>query len=515
MADAPARRALLSVSDKTGIVAFGRRLAALGFELVSTGGTCAALREAGLDVTYVSDITGFPELWGGRVKTLHPMVHGGILYRRDLGQHAAEAAAHGVVPIDVIAVNLYPFVRTVADPNVSEHDAIEQIDIGGPAMVRAAAKNFEGVAVVVDPADYDDVARAFEEGSPCRDHRRALALKAFRHTATYDSAIATWLGGVSGDDAVLPPQLHEPLIRASELRYGENPHQAAALYHAAGQEPLHGADVLQGKALSYNNLVDLDAAVAAVLEYDEPAAVVVKHTNPCGVGRSSRSLLRAWERALAGDPVSAFGGIVAVNREVDGALAEQLADRFLEVVAAPSFSTDAAAALGAKKNLRLVAWGDARLDTARAVRRTLFGTLVQGADPRIDAIDETWNVVTERAPSDDETTALRFLWRVCKHVKSNAIVVGDASRTFGVGAGQMSRVDAVELAVKKSTGPLAGAALASDAFFPFRDGLDAAAQAGITAVIQPGGSRRDDEVVAAANEHGIAMVFTGHRHFRH
>ena len=348
-------------------------------------------------------------------------------------------------------------------------------------------------------------------GSTTPETRRELALAAFRHTAEYDSAIATYLGG----EAALPDRIYEPLTKVQDLRYGENQHQSAAAYCRVGEAPLGGVSVLQGKELSYNNLVDLDGAVQAVLEHVEPAVVVVKHTNPCGVGRHATSTMAAWESALAGDPTSAFGGIVAFNRTVDAEVAEALADRFLEVIAAPDFSDEARAVFAKKKNLRVIQLpGDLSAGT-RVLRHTLFGTLAQSPDPLIAAGSEDWNVVTRRAPTDAETTALGFLWKVCKHVKSNAIVIGSSDRTFGVGAGQMSRVDAVHLAVRKSTGPLAGAVLASDAFFPFRDGVDAAAEAGIRAIVQPGGSMRDAEVIAACDEHGIAMVLTGHRHFRH
>ncbi len=511
------RRALLSVSDKTGLVPFATTLAELGFEIISTGGTFKVLSEAGVPVRYVTEITGFPEVFGGRVKTLHPVVHGGILYRRDLPEHAAQAGEHSIAPIDVVAVNLYPFVNTVARPDVTFDDAIENIDIGGPAMVRAAAKNHASVAVVVSPSDYDLVAEELRSsGHVSEATRRSLALAAYRHTASYDAAIAAWLATRIEAESVatLPAEIHRPLVKVEDMRYGENPHQAAALYHAAGEPPLGGAQILQGKAVSYNNIVDLDGAVGLALEFEEPAVVVVKHTNPCGVGRDTHSIYTAWARALAADPVSAFGGIVASNRPVDGPFANELAKLFLEVVAAPSFTDEAREILAAKSNLRLVTLPQ-NLHLAVVSRDTLFGTVVQTADPLIRTLAEDWNVVTERAPSADEEAALKFLWRVYKHVKSNAIVIGDHEATNGVGAGQMSRVDAVELAVKKATRDLAGSVLASDAFFPFRDGLDAAAAAGVRAIIQPGGSRRDEEVIAAANEHGIAMVFTGNRHFRH
>lgn len=507
------RRALLSVYDKTNIVPFAQRLVALGFEILSTGGTFRTLTDAGVPATYVTEATGSPEVFGGRVKTLHPVVHGGILFRRDLPEHREEAAANGIVPIDVVAVNLYPFQQTVAAPGVLVPDAIEQIDIGGPTMVRAAAKNHAHVAIVVSPSRYDAVADALEAGVLDATLRQQLALEAFRHTATYDAAIATYLAQ-QFDPTPLATEIHEPLVKVGDLRYGENPHQQAALYRAADAPELGGATVHQGKALSYNNLVDLDAAVQAVAEFDEPAAVIVKHTNPCGVGRDADALATAYARGLAGDPVSAFGGIVAFNRSVDGSLAATLCERFFEVIAAPAYTDDALERFREKKNLRIVELSS-MVAPALVPRSTWFGTLVQTADPRVSDHAEAWDVVTKRAPTDEEAIALAFLWRVCKHVKSNAIVVGTDQSTLGIGAGQMSRVDAVELAVKKATGPLQGAALASDAFFPFKDGVEAAAAAGIRAIVQPGGSVRDDEVIEACNALGIAMVFTGHRHFRH
>jgi phosphoribosylaminoimidazolecarboxamide formyltransferase/IMP cyclohydrolase len=510
------RRALLSVSDKRGLVDFARALEAAGFELISTGGTFKALREAGVTVKYVTEATGFPEVFDGRVKTLHPVVHGGILHRRDLPAHVEQAASLDIAPIDVVAVNLYPFRETVAKPGVTYDDAIENIDIGGPAMVRASAKNHAHVTIVVSPDDYPAVAREIaENGATSLETRKRLALAAYRHTSAYDAAISTWLATALGEDKVTPAEIHTPLVRIEALRYGENPHQRAALYREAGAPPLAGSRVLQGKALSYSNIIDLDAAVGAVLEFDEPAAVVVKHTNPCGVGRHTSDVLSAWRNALAGDPVSVFGGIVAVNRPVDAALATELAAIFLEIIVAPRFTPEAVEVLAKKTALRLVETEGASLAPARVYRHTAFGMLVQDADAKIAALNEPWKVVTRREPTEQEREALSFLWRVCKHVKSNAIVVGGAERTYGVGAGQMSRVDSVELAVKKATASLEGACLASDAFFPFRDGLDAAAAAGVKAIIQPGGSRRDDEVIAAADEHGIAMVFTDHRHFRH
>ena len=505
-------RALLSVSDKQGLAPLARRLVAAGYQLVSTGGTFKALREAGLPVTYVSEVTGFPEILDGRVKTLHPAVHGGILFRRDLPEHASQLHANGIVPVDVVVVNLYPFAATIARAGVTEPEAIEQIDIGGPAMLRAAAKNFRDVTVVVRPSDYDRVASAIENGTNSVELRRELALEAFAHTAAYDSAIATYLGGRCAPDDLMPERLFAPMLRDASLRYGENPHQSAALYRGVSEPSLGGARFVQGKELSYNNLLDADAALEAVREHDEPAVVIVKHTNPCGVGRAE-TIEQAYERALAADPVSAFGGIVATNREVSGALAGRLAELFLEVVIAPSFSEEALAILAAKKALRLLV-ADTTPRSQIRLRTTAFGTLAQTLDPRVDIDFEQWEVVSSRQPTEDETVALRFLWRVCKHVKSNAIVVGGSTSTAGVGAGQMSRVESVRIAISKAGGA-APLALASDAFFPFRDGLDVAAAGGVTAVIQPGGSKRDQEVIDAANEHGIAMVLVGRRHFRH
>ncbi|TVR01482.1 MAG: bifunctional phosphoribosylaminoimidazolecarboxamide formyltransferase/IMP cyclohydrolase PurH [Deltaproteobacteria bacterium] len=510
------RRALLSVSDKFGLVPFAARLASAGVQLVSTGGTARVLRDAGLDVTEVQAVTDFPECFDGRVKTLHPMIHGGLLFDRANPEHQQTAERLGVTPIDLLVVNLYPFERTVERKDCTWGEAIENIDIGGPAMVRAAAKNHAAVTVITSPDDYEPVVAAIEEhgGTPLTLRRR-LALEAYRHTARYDAAIALWMAQQLEPDELLPSTRPDATQRRTQLRYGENPHQSAALYTAATTDLIENADVLQGRELSYNNLVDLDAAIDLVREFDEPAAAVVKHTNPCGTGRHAESIEEAWQSALAADPVSAFGGIVAVNRVVERSLAEKLAERFLEVVAAPGFSDEAMQVLATKKNLRVIRCDPRALALPTRARSTFFGTLVQTADPTIAASSEAWNIVTTARPDARQEAAMRFLWRVCKHVKSNAIVVGDDCRTFGVGAGQMSRVDAVELAVRKATAPLDGAVLASDAFFPFRDGLDAAARAGVRAVIQPGGSRRDEEVIAAANEHGLAMVFTGTRHFRH
>lgn len=514
MSATPTRRALLSVSDKAGLVPFAQRLAAAGYELVSTGGTFRTLSNAGVAVRYVTEITGQPEVFGGRVKTLHPVVHGGILFRRDIDEHVQQAAEHNITPIDVVVVNLYPFRETIARPDVTLDAAVEQIDIGGPAMVRAAAKNFASVTIVTSPADYAAVAEAIEAGGPSLELRQRLAIDAYRHTAAYDAAIATWLGA-HGKNEDLAPWRATVLRRDEVLRYGENPHQSAALYQAEGAPALNGARVLQGKALSYNNIVDVDAAVGLVLEFTAPTAVVVKHTNPCGTGTSAAGIVEAWKLALAADPVSAFGGIVALNRPVDAALATELSGIFLEVIAAPTFTPEAIEILAKKTALRLLETENLAPAPTVIERQTLFGTLAQTADLPLDQLSEDFRVVTTAQPTVEQAAALHFLWRICKHVKSNAIIIGDNNRTFGVGAGQMSRIDSVRIAAEKAGELAHGACLASDAFFPFRDGLDAAAAAGVKAIIQPGGSKRDDEVIAAANEHGIAMVFTNARHFRH
>ncbi len=530
-------RALLSVSDKTGLVDLGRALARRGVELLSTGGTARELAAAGLPVTAVSDVTGFPELLDGRVKTLHPAVHGGILARRARPDDLEEIGALGIRPIDLVVVNLYPFARTAASPAAFD-ELLEQIDVGGPSMVRAAAKNFEDVLVVVDPADYGRVVEALEAGGGAgRRLRFELARKAFAHTAEYDAAVAAALAAVdtSGPGftrapfaltGIAPGHLAVRAAKARDLRYGENPHQPAALY-SDGAWGFGRADVLQGKALSFTNLLDLDAAARLVLEFDAPAAAVVKHTNPCGAA-TAPALRDAYVKAREVDPLSAFGGIVGLNRALDAATAAAVAETFIECVVAPGVEDGAREILARRKNLRLVTadfagGGDA---ARRDVRSILGAWLVQERD-RVVECAEPWpagaeaapgaapRVVTRRRPADDEWPALRFAWRVCAHVKSNAVLFAHADRIAAVGAGQMSRVDAVAAAKMKAGGGLAGTVAASDAFFPFRDGLDAIAAAGATAVVQPGGSKRDAEVVAAADEHGLAMVFAGRRHFRH
>ncbi len=500
-------RALLSVSDKTGIVELGRGLAELGVEIISSGGTAAALAEAGVPVGKVADVTGAPEILGGRVKTLHPKIHGGILADRRKPEHLEELARHAITPIDLVVCNLYPFERTVGDPSVTEDDAVEQIDIGGPAMVRAAAKNFHSVTVVVDPARYDEVLKELQtDGEISEATRRSLAGAAFAHTAAYDSAISNYFARV-GD---FPEQLLLAGRKVSNLRYGENPHQQAAFYRTS-RAGLAAAEQLHGKELSYNNLLDTDAAWKLALDLDQPAAAIIKHSNPCGVAVAA-SLAQAYALALDCDRTSAFGGIVALNRPCDAETASAIAEIFTEVVIAPDFEDGALAALTSKKNLRILRAGEggrSELD----VRRVAGGLLVQTPDPK-DVAPEA-EVRTKVQPTEQQWGDLRFAWVVAKHVKSNAIVLAKDGVAVGVGAGQMSRVESTELAARRARDRATGTACASDAFFPFRDGLDAAVAAGATAVIQPGGSVRDEEVIAAADEHGIPMVFTGRRHFRH
>jgi phosphoribosylaminoimidazolecarboxamide formyltransferase/IMP cyclohydrolase len=522
------RRALLSVSDKRGLVELARALVEQGAELLSTGGTAQALAAAGLPVTQVSAYTGAPEILDGRVKTLHPRIHGGLL-GRPVAEHEREMAEHGIAPIDLVVVNLYPFQATVAKDGVTLADAIENIDIGGPSMLRSAAKNHERVAVVVDPDDYPAIAAELAGGISA-PRRLALARKAFAHTAAYDAAIAGFLGSIADDAALardaaparreLPDPLTLQWRHLYDLRYGENPHQRAAFYAGApvvGRPTVAGAEVLGGKQLSYNNILDLDAALGLCLELAAPSAVVIKHNNPCGVA-SAADVAAAYLRAREADPVSAFGGIVAVNREVDEALARLLVETFLECVIAPGYSAAARELLAAKKNLRLCAaggdWTPRAGDHAWTVRSVSGGALVQSADTGMVAAAAA-KVVTRKAPTAEQLVDLDFAWRVAKHVKSNAIVFCRDQATVGVGAGQMSRVDSARIAELKAKSPLAGSVVASDAFFPFRDGVDVLARAGAVAVIQPGGSVRDDEVIAAADEHGLAMVFTGMRHFRH
>lgn len=507
------RRALLSVYDKTGIVEFAQFLVDQGIELISTGGTWSVLQKAGLPVTQVQEITGFPEMLDGRVKTLHPAIHGGLLARRDQSAHLEQIAAEQIVPIDLVAINLYPFEQTVA-AGASMSECIEQIDIGGPAMLRSSAKNHDSVTVISDPSDYDRIRKEIAEcGSTTVETRRDLARKVFALTAGYDHAIASYFGQQSGQQNGLAEQLLISSVRTQSLRYGENPHQAAALYGDFFRdfEPLHG------KELSYNNIVDIAAASALIDEFDTPAAAIIKHTNPCGCA-SAGSLLEAYTAALTTDPISAYGGIIALNREINIQLAKKLNEMFSEVIIAPSFAEDALDMLRQKKNRRLLRHRT-QAQTAKQIdiKSVGNGYLCQIADTVADSVDD-WNVVTKRTPTEAEWQALKFAWIVVKHVKSNAIVYTNALQTLGIGAGQMSRVDSSAIAVMKAENAglsLQGSVLASDAFFPFSDGLLEAAKAGATAVIQPGGSIRDEEVIAAADEHDLAMVFTGIRHFKH
>ena len=511
----PLRRALLSCFDKTGLVELASALAASGVELVSTGSTAATLRDAGLDVTEVAEVTGFAECLDGRVKTLHPAVHAGILADRRRSEHLAELEALGIGPIDLVVVNLYPFERTVAS-GAAEDDVVEMIDVGGPTMLRAAAKNHAAVTALVEPADHalvvDELARL---GGTTLATRRRLATTAFRHTAAYDVAIAGWFGR----DQDPPAWLGIAAPRTAALRYGENPHQAAATYAApallaAGASGVASARQLGGKDLSYNNLLDADAAWGMVVDLDDTAVVIVKHTNPAGLAVAG-DLVSAYERALEGDPVSAFGGIVAANRRLDGATARRIVEVFTEVVLAPGYDDDALAVLATKPNLRVLELPDAeRPGGGRVLRSVGGGLLLQAADDGPEPFDD-WRAVTRASPDAEALADLRLAWIAAKHTTSNAIVLAREGRLVGVGAGQMSRVDSVRLAVERSGGRHVGSVLASDAFFPFRDGPDAAAAAGVRAIVQPGGSVRDDEVIAAADEHGIAMLFTDRRHFRH
>jgi phosphoribosylaminoimidazolecarboxamide formyltransferase/IMP cyclohydrolase len=508
------QRALLSVSDKTGIVAFARELAAMGVEIISTGGTAKLLTSQGVAVVEISDYTGFPEMMDGRVKTLHPKVHGGLLHLRDNPEHVAQAGAHGILPIDLVVVNLYPFERTVAKADVTLEEAIEQIDIGGPSMLRSAAKNYRSVTVIVDPADYEPVLQSMRDndGATTLQLRERLGIKVFVTTTRYDAAIANFLNKEKECQSSFSLSL--PLV--AQLRYGENPHQTAALYGRWNDflEKLHG------KELSYNNILDITAASELIDEFSEPTVAILKHTNPCGVG-SDDDLREAWDKAFATDKQAPFGGIIIVNRPLTEPLAKAIAEIFSEVIIALEFEPDALALLKKKKNLRLMRKLPRPLPTAdedeQLIRSVLGGVLVQSRDDIAESgLDG--KVVTQRKPSADELTAMLFAWRVVKHVKSNAIVYAAKDRTLGIGAGQMSRVDASRIAIWKAADAglsLAGSAVGSDAFFPFADGLIAAAEAGATCAIQPGGSMRDEEVITAANEREMAMICTGVRHFRH
>ena len=551
-------RALISVSDKTGLVDFAHGLASRGFDLVSTGGTARALQQAGLAVVGISEVTGFPEMMDGRVKTLHPLVHGGILARRGRPDDLASATTHGITLIDLVVVNLYPFVKAASNPDTPFEALIEEIDIGGPSLVRAAAKNFQDVLVVVSPADYGAVlAQLDRSGGPSREFRFDLARKAFAHTGSYDTAIASELATITADEngfhraasertrptvilptatvglvlsdpadpsAPAPATLMLSLRKLRDLRYGENPHQSAAWYAEEPAAGLGDARVLQGKELSYTNLLDLDAAARIVLEFDEPAAAVIKHTNPCGAA-TGNSAADAYVRAREADALAAFGGIVGLNRAIDAATAQAIVSTFIEAVVAPAVDDEARTILATKANMRVVTVDFTALakQSGRELRSILGAVLMQSRDRVVEA-SQPWpsgelRVVTKRQPTAAEWQALRFAWRICAHVKSNTILFTSADRTLAIGAGQMSRVDAAKVARMKAEAiggdALKGSVAASDAFFPFRDGLDAVADAGATAVVQPGGSVRDQEVIAAADERGLAMVFTGRRHFRH
>ncbi len=515
----PVRTALISVSDKTGVAEFATGLAALGVKILSSGGTARHLREAGIEVTDVSEYTGFPEMMDGRVKTLHPKIHGGLLALRDNPEHMAAAEKHGITLIDLVAVNLYPFEQTVARPGVSLAEAIENIDIGGPSMVRSAAKNYRSVAIICNPARYPEVLEEMKrsDGEISDETRARLALEAFAHTACYDSAIYNYLAGkIEGEE--FPSLFLHPYARVSELRYGENPHQRAAFYRRTEVSlGLAAAKQLHGKELSFNNYLDLEAALGFVREFDRPAAIVLKHNSACGAAVAD-TLAEAYRNALATDPVSAFGGIIGLNRPVDPDTAQAILDGiarhgFMECVLAPGYSQRALSALQAKKNLRLLELPDLAAADPWMLKHVSGGLVVQTPDELGEP--EELKVVTKRAPTPEEEAALRFAWLVCKHTKSNAIVLAKGATAVGIGGGLTSRVDACELAVKKAGERAQGSVLASDAFFPFPDAVELAAGAGVTAVIQPGGSRNDDQAVAVCDAHDMAMVFTGTRHFRH
>ena len=511
-------KALLSVFDKTGIENLGKRLVDAGYELISTGGTHRSLSDAGISVRQVSDVTAFSEILDGRVKTLHPIIHGGLLARRDLPAHMDELSRHGIDTIDVVVVNLYPFVETVSKPDATLDDALENIDVGGPTMLRAAAKNFPSVAVVVDPSDYEWVANALAGDGLDLPLRRSLATKAFQHVAVYDAAVAEYLAADPAAEEEMPEQVTIGLTRVSSLRYGENPHQRGALYVPAsgGSGGLARAQQLHGRELSFNNLMDADAAWRTVSDYDEPAVCVIKHANPCGLA-SRNDLAEAYQLAYAGDPVSAFGGIVGFNRAVTAEAAEAMGPVFYEVVVAPGYDGDALEILQRKRNLRILSVDPAVPSggaTDYDVRPLSGGMLVQTPDAIAENPNE-WTTATERAPSASELADLAFAWKAVKHIKSNAIAFVKDRTLVGMGAGQPNRVVSVHLSQRAAGEKAAGCALASDAFFPFPDNIELAAEAGITAIVQPGGSIRDDEVIAAANRAGIAMVFTGVRHFRH
>lgn len=508
------KRALISVSNKKGIVEFARGIVELGFEIISTGGTKKILKDNDIPVMGVSEVTNFPEIMDGRVKTLHPAIHGGLLGKQNNESHMQQLAEHGITPIQLVCVNLYPFQETIAKPDVTVADAIENIDIGGPAMLRASAKNHESVAVVVDPTDYEQVLADLRAGELSLEQKRRLAAKVFRHTAAYDAMIAEYMTRLAGEEQ--PENLTMTYTLKQPLRYGENPHQQAAFYAKplGSTFSIAAAEQLHGKELSYNNINDADAALQIVKEFDQPAAVAVKHMNPCGVGTGA-TIYEAYRKAYEADSTSIFGGIIALNREVDAKTAEALHEIFLEIVLAPSFTEEALEILTSKKNIRLLKIDfSGRNNPEKKITSVAGGLLVQDLDQAI--LDENeLKVVTKREPTEDEWKAMKFGWKIVKHVKSNAIVVTDAQMTLGVGAGQMNRIGSAKIALEQAGEKAEGAALASDAFFPMDDTVEAAAKAGITAIIQPGGSIRDEDSIRLADECGIAMVFTGIRHFKH
>jgi phosphoribosylaminoimidazolecarboxamide formyltransferase/IMP cyclohydrolase len=516
----PLKNALISVSDKTGIVEFAQKLSSLGVQILSTGGTADLLKKNGVPVRLVSDYTGFPEMMDGRVKTLHPKVHGGILGRRDIKEHMQSMSEHGIETIDLVAVNLYPFEQTIAKKDCTFDEAVENIDIGGPAMVRSAAKNFNDVAVVVDPKDYETVLKEMQanKGSITLNTKKRLSRDAFTHTARYDSMISQYLSNQDEDESPFPKVFQQSFEKMQDLRYGENPHQSASLYRhsSAGPADIVSARKLQGKELSFNNLLDLNAAWELVTEFESNAAVIIKHTNPSGVALHENQL-QAFIQARETDPSSAFGGILSFNRPLEEEVAKEILKNFVEAIIAPGFDEKAVELLAAKKNIRLMempAIGSAQKEKRVDTKRIGGGLLVQDLDTKTHD-PATLKVVTEKQPTEQEMEDLKFAWVIAKHVKSNAIIYARNQETIGMGAGQMSRVDSARLAVEKAQKPLAGSVMASDAFFPFRDSVDAAAKSGVSAIIQPGGSIRDEEVIASANEHKIAMVFTGIRHFKH
>lgn len=520
MSPSKVQRAILSVTDKTGLVEFAKKLAALGVELVSTGGTAKLLRDSGIPVKDISDLTGFPEMLDGRVKTLHPKVHGGILHRRDLPAHREAVAAHGIQPIDMVVVNLYAFEKTAAKPGVHFEELIENIDIGGPSMIRSAAKNFHDVAIVTSPSDYDAIAKELAENDGQLSHstKWRLAQKAFATTAAYDSAIASTLELVTADEPLqlqnsggFPANLRLSFNKIMDLRYGENPHQKAAMYSDGSDTGVANGRQLQGKELSYNNIVDLQAAWDLAQEFEEPICAIIKHTNPCGTA-TGKTLTEAYTRALQVDPISAYGGVIGVNRIIDSNTAEEMAKLFLEVIAAPGFDEGAKAKFSSRRNLRLVEIKD--VPQKWVLKNVSGGILVQDNDIR-PLTDADLKVVTKRQPTPEEKRALLFAWKVCKHVKSNAILYARDGQSVGVGAGQMSRVDSAKIGAMKAVLPLKGTVAASDAFFPFPDGVEEIARVGATAIIQPGGSVRDQEVIDAADRLNLAMILTGVRHFRH